>query len=442
MLKGDFVGLDLGSTLVKAVRFTPRGRVLATARRRVRVDRPQPGWVERDAEATWFAAAACLREVSRGGQVAAVGVSGCGNGGVFLDSKGKCLRPGILSSDTRAAALTPARTATGIGYPGQLPVLLDWMDEHDRACATKLVHVLFWKDFIRYKLTGSLATDDTDVGAAGWSRSLNDPRLPPIKSAVEVGGHVSDDAARRVGLPAGTPVAVGCIDCEAAALGSGIGTGGDISMVAGTWAINQVYRSHGARPGKVFLCNPSAEAGRWLWLEGSPHSAANLDWAAQNWFPHLPLANVIARAAKSESAGAFFVPRVQQEKGAFFGLGQRHGPVHLIRAVMEGIAFSHRVQVERLGVDVKSGVRLSGGATRSRFWCQLFSDILQRPVEVPRGDEIGALGAALTAGVLVGMWPSLEIAQNETVRVARRFEPRRSYENSYSHYMQHEKTID
>jgi L-xylulokinase len=438
---GDLIGLDIGSTLVKAARFDRRGRLLAVSRRVVRIDRPAPGRVERDAEATWRAAAACLRGVARGARVAAVGITGCGNGAIFTDVAGALLLPGILSSDTRAAAWRPSsgRTATGAAYAGQTPGLIAWLKAEEPALARRAARVYSWKDYIRFRLTGESAADPTDVGAAGWAQAADEPWLAPVLPSLAVAGRVPAALAHATGLAADTPVVTGCIDCEAAAIGSGLGAAGDVSVVAGTWSINQLYRPlRATEADQVFLCNPCVRPGQWLWLEGSPTSAANFEWAMNTFLPGCPLTTAMARAARAPKEGPIFVPRVPLGTGAFFELGLPHGPADLVRAVMAGVAFSHRAHVERLQVIAGEGkVRLCGGAARSRFWSQLFADVLNRTVEIPAGEEVGALGAVLCAGVAVGWWPSLDVAQAEVVRVARRFEPKDNYDEAYVRYTRH-----
>ena len=426
------LGLDIGSTLIKAVVFDRQGRVLALAKGRVPVRRPQVGWVERDANATWRVAAAVVRRVSEGRAITAVGLTGCGNGAVFVDAHLKPLRQGILSSDQRAEAwVRRDARARQRAYAGQAGSLLRWFRAEEPAAARRLAHILMWKDFVRARLTGVVATDPTDAGAAGWldttTRSIqaHDPAIPPLRESLASAGEVTAAAERLTGLRAGTPVFMGCIDCEAAALGSGIVDGGDFSLVAGTWSINQTFVGRLPRRRDHFLVNPSVEPGRWLVLEGSPTSAANLDWAVRA-FGGGDTARALRLAERSPRTRALFVPRVPTGAGSWIGIDARHGRGELLRAVIEGVAFGHRAHVEQLRGRGRAPrrVRLAGGIARSNFGAQLFADVLGCAVEVPAGEEIGALGAALCAGVGAGVWPSLRAAQSEAVRVSRTFRAR------------------
>lgn len=426
------LGLDVGSTLIKAVVFDAEGEVLATAGGRVPVRRPRPSMVERDADATWKVVTALLREVSAGRNIGAVGLTGCGNGAVFVDEALRPLRAGILSSDQRAAPwVHRAPWSRQKAYPGQSGSLLRWLRAAEPATARKLAHIVPWKDFIRARLTGVVATDPTDAGAAGWldpairTLRVHDPAIPPLRESLTLGGEVTPRASRLTGLAAGTPVFMGCIDCEAAALGSGTGAPGELSLVAGTWSINQMLVDRLPRRTDHFLVNPSAQPGRWLVLEGSPTSAANLDWALGVLGAGSPQ-RALQRAGRTPRSRALFVPRAPTGGAAWLSVGSTQDRWALLRAVVEGVVFAHRVHVEQLvgRRPAPVRVRLAGGIARSDFVGQLFADVLGCVVEVPAGNEIGALGAALCAGVGLGIWPTLSAAQSATVRVARVFRPR------------------
>ena len=432
------LGLDVGSTLVKAAVFDLGGHSLAVAARGVRTDSPCSGWRERDAEKTWRAASVVVRAVTAGraSRIAAIGLTGCGNGAVFVDRHGRPVRSGILSGDLRAGNERPAPgSALPLQrYPGQTAALLGWLQRHEPRVAARAAHVLFWKDYVRLQLTGVVASDFTDAGASGlldrragrWWQE--DRLLPPLQSSMAQAGTVTRQAARRTGLREGTPVFTGCIDCEAAAIGSGAMPGGKVSVVAGTWSINQAIVRRLPRCRRLFLVNPSVLPGHWLLLEGSPTSALNFDWAARVLEGGGGFVGAAGRAARGRHTGLLFVPCVPTGAGAFIGLGLNHTRADLLRAVMEGVVFSHRVHLERLErvAGRQTSLRLAGGATRSRFWCQLFADGLGKTIEVPAAREVGALGAALCAAVGTGLYPSLAAAQRSTVRVAARYRPRRS----------------
>jgi L-xylulokinase len=449
MKGGALVGLDIGSTVIKAAAFDAAGRLTACASRAVPILRPRPSWVERDCEETWNAAAAVLRSVAaRSGRIAAVGVTGCGNGAVLVGRSGRAIRRGILSGDTRALGMLGETRgpAHARAFAGQTAVLLGWLATHEPKAVGRAAALLFWKDFIRLRLTGEACTDYTDAGASGLLESrkmawLRPGRiLPPLRASTDRAGEITREAAQRVGLPAGTPVFTGAFDCEAAALGSGISKAGDLSVVAGTWAINQTFTRKPLRSGRVFLCNPSANPGRWLLLEGGPGSAANFEWAVQALMERPDLGRALCMASAGNAGGLAFIPGVSVGMGSFVGLDLSHRAADLLRAVMEGVVHGHRLQVEALtaaGLRFKR-IRFAGGASRSPLWCQLYCDGLGLPLEVPEGEELGALGAAFCAGVGMGRWCSLAQAQSEAVRVKRTFLPsargRASMESGYRNF--------
>lgn len=419
------LGIDVGSTRVKAVVFDPQGQSIAQAEQAIPVDRPQPGWVERDCEVTWDASLAVIREVAggRADQIAAVGLTGCGNGAVFIDRRMRPVRAGILSSDTRAAAfVTPTDSTQGQqAYAGQLPFLVQWLRHVHPVQARQTAYAIFWKDWIRTRLTGSVCTDFTDASAAGMlcypTRKLRASDLlhPPLQSSLQLAGLVTPRVAEQCGLLKKTPVYTGCIDCEAAALGSGVNQPGDILMIAGTWAINQTYLTRAPRRSTHFLVNESVQPDRWLAIEGSPRSTANFEWirhvlGARDLTPK----KAITEAIRTSHSGLLFSPRVPTGRGEFIGLGSHHTRGDLIRAVMEGIVFAHREHVEALVPKPKNrGVlTLTGGASRDARWCQLFADGLGCAIRVPKVDQLGARGAALCAGVGQGFWKEVTDAQS------------------------------
>lgn len=468
---GPLLGIDLGISVIKATLFTSIDGE-TTAARPSPASYPRLGWVEKDPEDIWRTVAEVVREVlasrpPHSAPVAAVAVCACGNGLVVLDRDGRPLRPAIFSNDRRAATLaadwtTPARFARTHqqAYPGQTAPLLAWLRDHEPATYARIDRVLLHKDYIRHRLTGLHSTDPSDLTATGLV-PLADPSpsalaahladlglsavadaLPSPVSSAALAGHVTPEASAATGLPAGTPVAAGALDCEAALVGSGIHSPDTLGLVAGSWAINQALVP--APPGPpVAQTIRSALPGYFTAIEGSPTSALNFDWFVNRLFAgksahhraagHDPFAHFAEQAAHVSAHARLPLylpylhgaPSAAGASGGFHGLTPETSPAELARAVLEGVCFSHRWHLERLqaaGLRFTSA-RLTGGAARSLFWGHLFADTLGLPVEVPHGREIGARGVALCAGVAVGHWPDLAAAQRETYRVAFRDEP-------------------
>jgi L-xylulokinase len=462
------LGLDIGVSVVKASLFSEDGASCVASLPHP-VQSSLPDWMEKDAEVLWKACCTVIRDALAkldSPQVDALGICACGNGCVLLDSDGQVLRPIIFSNDTRAADL--ARSATNAPqrarifaktrqalYPGQTAVLLQWIRDHEPSVYSRIHRILLVKDFIRWKLTGVPLSDFSDIGATGLmnlenksydSELLSDQglqdiawALPELRHGMEIGGYVTQVAAEATGLRAGLPVAVGCIDCEAALIGTNAASPGDLSVIAGSWSINQARVPGLPEDADIFLTTWGAEPGTYTTLEGSPTSAINFDWFVRTF--QASGREVVAADYKTviEEASALgpeenvpiFLPYLHGApvspslRGAFLQIRPEHTKAHIARAALEGVVFGHLWHVEKL---IKSGlhferVRLAGGASRSPFWTQLFADILGLPVSVQSVTEVGALGAALCAGVAIKRWPDLGSAAAEMVQEQQCFKP-------------------
>jgi L-xylulokinase len=465
------LGIDIGISVIKATLFASDGREI-TAQRLSPASYPNSGWVEKEVTKIWLTVAEVIREVlasrpSGSEPIGGISVCACGNGLIILDHEGRPLRPAIFSNDRRAAEisaswLTPARFARTQQrpYPGQTASLLAWLRHYEPQTYARIGHVLLLKDYVRYCLTGRIASDHSDLSATnliplgddtaeGLSAHLDDLELPGIACALPTplpsaafAGEITSEASAATGVPTGTPVAAGALDCEAALLGSGISSSPILSLVAGSWAINQALVS--TLPGSpVAQTIRSAFPNRFTVIEGSPTSALNFDWFVNHLFAsenarhraagHDPFAHFASQAAQvaPRMTLPLYLPYLHGSPlaagatGAFYGLTPENGSAELARAVLEGVCFSHRWHLERLqAANLRfSSARLTGGASRSPFWVQLFADTLGLPIEVPHGNEIGARGAALCAGVAIGQWTDIASAQSETYRPALCAEP-------------------
>lgn len=431
------VGVDVGSSAIKACAFTPEGELLGTVRRSIPPSNPACGISERDAELVWSETADALNQLIQDieARVIALSVTGCGNGAVFVDAELKPILPGVMSTDDRAAALVEAdESALQRRYAGQTASLLKWFRENqaERQNDASLAWVLSWKDFIRARLTGLALTDPTDAGAAGLINIVtrnyqsDDPALPPIQDSISVAGFITSEASRLTGLPEGLAVAVGCVDFEAAAIGTGLSDAQTISIVAGSWSINQTYCSDPLPQPGMFLCNPPADSSRsFLVLEGSPNSSNHFEWFWQNFAQGTDIAGLAESGCRAASEGLTFVPGLYGSGAHFVGLRAHHTIADLAGAVMRGVCFAHRRHVDALrshGLPFRSAT-LAGGASASPAWTQLFADVLELPVAKSAVTEPGALGAAMIAGVATGVWSHLGEAQQAMVPSSPIFAP-------------------
>jgi L-xylulokinase len=277
------------------------------------------------------------------------------------------------------------------------------------------------------------------------------PLVPPVLASAAPAGEVTRAAAEATGLRAGTPVVAGAHDVAAAALGIGAADPGAVSVVMGTFSINQVVADAPVtdprwqartfvRGGRGLALGPDQQGGvrQWLHMSTSPTGAANLEWAVRQLGPWrsagVPDHDAAVREAMASPADGAPVylpflygsPHGTGLGAAFAGLRGEHGRPDLLRAVLEGVVLGHRWHVdalaERFPVRARPA-RLSGGGARSPAWSQLLADALGTPVEVTDATESGSRGAALLAGIGAGVYESPAAATAAAVRVVRRYEP-------------------
>lgn len=466
------IGIDNGGTMSKAAVFSSDGRELAAAGRNVEIISKHSGWSERDMEAMWRGTVEAIREaVAVAGisaeDIAGIACTGHGNGLYLIDAEGRPVRNAINSMDSRASAIAEAWNAKGLDaqllpkitqkiWAAQPAVLLTWLREHEPESIRKSAAVLMAKDYIRFRLTGKIAMEITDMSGAGIMNVITGQYddsvleafgipemrrlLPPLVQSADVCGTITSEVAGLTGLKVGTPVAGGMFDIDACSLASGSLTEGQFVMVAGTWANNQYVSPKPLVDKDIFITSRYCVPGNFLMFEGSPTGAGNLEWFAEEFLcekkiqlggPLLKWADEeVAKIEPTEDAPLFLPFLYGSNVGAgykacFLGIEKRHTRADLMRAVYEGCAFSHQYHLKRLCqfTPVPEVVRLTGGAAKSRVWMQIFADVFQIPVEIPEGSELGALGAAIAAAVASGVHDSYEGAVKAMVRTARRQEP-------------------
>jgi len=445
------VGVDVGTSAVKAIAVSPSGEVTARAERPVPISMPRPGWSEQDPEDWWQATEAALADLGAG-PVAGIGLSGQMHGLVALDRAGRVLRPAILWNDQRTGAecaeierrvglerlihLTGNRALTGFTAPKLL-----WIRRHEPELYARIDRVMLPKDYVRLRLAGEWATDVADasgtllfdVAARRWSDEVLaaleiDPAiLPPALESPEVSGRTA----------AGVPVAAGAGDQAAGALGVGVVRPGPLSVVLGT-------------SGVVFAALPAfaadAEArvhafchavpGGWHAMGVMLAAAGALQWLRNAAAPGEGYDRLTAEAGAWPAGveGLLFLPYLAGERtphadpdarGAFIGLGLRHDRGALVRAVLEGVAHGLRDCLDLLrdlGVAAEVG-RASGGGARSDLWLRIVASALEIPLERTAADEGAAFGAALLGGVAGGVFADVAEAVAACVRVGGTIEP-------------------
>lgn len=477
------MGIDNGGTFVKAGIIDETGTIIAVAKEAVDNITPEPGFTERDMDGLWNQNVKVIKEVIAisgipAEEIAGVSFSGHGKGLYLVGEDGKPAYRGILSTDTRAWDYVKRWEEDGTrerAYKKTFqqilacqPVsLLAWLRDHKDGILEKTRYVFSVKDYIRYRLTGAANGEYTDFSGAGLVNLTTGQydkellalfglegvyeKLPPLKNSADICGYVTEEAGRKTGLRAGTPVAAGMFDVDACGLAAGVDNEEALCMIAGTWSINEYIAKAPITNGTVALNSMYCIPGYFLVEESSPTSAGNLQWFIDNFLAFekmeakvlgegiYDLTNRWVSQIQPQDCKVVFLPFLNGSnedalaKGTFIGLTDFHNKAHMLRAVYEGIVFSHVTHVKRLfrNREVPGAIRLAGGAARSDVWVQMFADALQIPIETVACDEQGILGAAIAAGVGTGIFESYADASKRTVKVLHTVYPRENYKEIY-----------
>lgn len=451
------LGIDAGLTAIKAVLFDLAGQTRVVARVATPLSVGADGRSEIDMASQWRATCQAIRSAlsqtgADAGQIAGIGVSGHGNGAYLLDRHGAPLEPAISSMDHRALPVLNVFDPTTrcmlreltlqTLWSGQPGLILRWLRQYEPAGYRQIGTVFFCKDWLRYCLTGVIATDYTDISASGLyavrSRSYDEALLeqleipearmwlPEVWPSYQVIGPVTVVAAEQTGLAAGTPVVAGLFDVTANALGAGLVDEGRFCTVGGTWSLNIGLSLQPRVPVAIRQCTIYADESFYSNIDSSATSAANLEWFLRRVLggrvTHADFERVLREAQPTDDA-PLFLPfvygglRDDAPGGGFLGLRSTHTHDDLLVAVAEGIAFAHRYHLENLRREGLTGDRVlfTGGASRNRPLGQIMADVLQLPVTTPAAEETGALGASIVAAVGIGAYASIREAASQMV---------------------------
>jgi L-xylulokinase len=471
----DFIlGIDAGGTAVKAAIYSLDGRELGPTVRNCRPLTPAPGYVERDPLQLWKDVAATVRTALAGAgltgaDIAAVGITGYGNGIYLVDAVGEPVANGLTSSDTRAVDLVAAWREAGLEaeevaltgkpfWPGSSLSVLAWFDRHRPEVLDRAAAALSCKDYLRFKLTGEIGAEITDqstaslVPLAGRQRdplilgivglAHRAPLLPALLEPYALAGLVTARAAAETGLRPGIPVSAGCCDNLAVMYGTGAIGFGEVVVMSGTWGLHQVILDRRPPSGMVgFLCH-AAEQGQWLLIEGSPSSASSFEWFVETFLRRpgregeaaetaYELSNTALAATRPDDPPVYFLPFLNgaiddmRARGSLVGLSSWHHLGHAVRAIYEGVAFEHRRHLETLlrVCPRPAAARFAGGPARSPAWSEIFAAALGLRLDIPRGTEFGARGAAILAAVGNGTFADIATAVAAMTRLSHAIEP-------------------
>jgi len=435
------LGIDLGTSSVKAILLDTQGRTLSVSKANYRVMAPQPEWSESDPNEWWSATVSAVQTAKAQVpqvKITAIGLAGQMHGVVLADEGGLPLRAAMLWADTRAQrelenyrrlpASLLERLANPL-VPGMAGPMLCWLADHEALAYQEARWALQPKDWLRLRLTDEVATDPSDASATllydlladRWADdviaalSLKHRLLPPILPSGAIAGRLSARAAEALDLPVGLPVATGAADTAAAALGSGLLIPGPIQLTLGTGAqlvqlcpvprVDQKGRTHLYR---------AADSANWYSMVAVQNAGLALDWVRQmlnvTWDDVYTSATTVPPGAD----GLLFLPYLTRERpyhpfssssGAFLGMRIDHRREHLLHAALEGVAFGIRIALETLpAASEATTLRLAGGGSEHPTWRQMLADILNRELLTTATPAASVRGAALLGGIASGIW--------------------------------------
>lgn len=444
------IGVDAGTTGLKSLAFDLSGNLIAKAYREYSLHHPRPDWAEQDPNEWWDALVETLRELLDHGkisasQVAGISISCQGSTVVAMGQEGRLLRPAISWLDKRAAEISRDEdweeeelfSITGLRFsPAWTGPILHWLALNEPETVRQTHKFLLVGDYLIYRLSQAISTDYSsasrtrlfDVRHQRWSEGIlsmtgvSQDQLPDLAGSGQRAGRVSAEGARATGLLQGTPVILGGFDQMCAALGAGAITPDTLMVSLGT-ATMLVVTSLEPLVDPERRLTTSCHVLPQAWTLQAPimTTGALLRWWRDQFFhghtdyPYQEMDELGARVPIG-SDGLLVFPHFSgggapwwdhTRRGAFIGLSLSHRAPHFIRAMLEGVAMEIRANVEvaeSLGVQIDS-LRIAGGGAKSRLWREIIGDALGKPQIRLRELEVGALGAAILAGVGAGVFP-------------------------------------
>jgi xylulokinase len=466
------LGIDVGTGGTRALIIGSDGKILASATEEHEpFASPQIGWAEQRPEDWWRAASAATRKAISAAklkpeQIACVGFSGQMHGAVMLDERGEVVRPALIWCDVRTEKqcrdLTQLIGADRLIQLTCNPALPNftltkflWVREFEPENWKRVRSVMLPKDYVRFRLTGERAIDMADASGTlmldvtkrKWSdevlqaAQIDKPLLPSLHESPDVCGKVNAAGAEATGLVIGTPVVAGAGDQAAGATGMGTVKPGAVSATIGTSGVVFAATDRPALDPRGRLhtfCH--AVPGRWHVMGVTQSAGLSLRWFRDQLATNLAVKlgtdpyDILTAEAAATPAGAdglLWTPYLMGERtphldpearAVLAGLTASHSRGHIVRAILEGVAFSLKdtfTIFEEMNVPVKN-IRLGGGGARSPLWRQIQADVYGHEVEIVEAEEGAAYGAAILAGVGAKMWPSVDAACDAIVRVARR----------------------
>lgn len=475
MVRNLLLGMDVGTTSLKAVLFDEDGHILAQGSQEYPTSYPRFNWAEQDPEDWWRAACTVLPEVMAAAEanpkaIAGIGISGQAPCLTPIDGAGQPVRPAMLWLDRRAEAECTwlrehvgeesiSRVNGGRIDPYYLAPKLLWFRDHEPTLYRQTARVMQPNGYLVHKLCGARTMDVShgpltsffDSTALGYDAALAGEmgldlaKMPGVHPCAEVVGEVTSQAAAATGLAAGTPVIAGMCDGTAAAVEAGLLAVGDAVEMTGQSTVLLTCSDH-PYLGRDLIPLVHGIPGRYLVIGAQVATGGALRWfrdqlgdveRAAASLLGVDAFDLLSQEAERSPAGAngvVFLPYLYGERspiwdsnarGVWFGLSLSTVRADLVRAIMEGAAFGlrHNLETAAAGGFTTRSLASVGGGSRSAVWCQIKADVLQLPVRLPATAVGAPWGDAMTAGVAVGVYPSFTEAIRRVVRIEREFRP-------------------
>ncbi len=472
------LGIDIGTSACKVAIFEKSGAVVAQSNQPYQLYYPNPGWVEQDADEWWHAICNGIKDVlAKSGiaptDIAGIGIDGQSWSAIPVDQEGNALARTPIWMDTRARDICD-RVKADVGFerifsvagndflPSYTTPKMLWFKEQAPDIYKKTYKFMQSNSYIALKLTGVMSMDlsqgygvhffkmdDCTVDAdLAKELGLSADQIPELYECHDIVGKVTAQAAALTGLAEGTPVVAGGLDAACGTLGAGVYLPGQTQEQGGQAGGMSICVDHALAHPKLIL-SPHVVPGMWLLQGGTVGGGGTLRWFKQEFgadssFDEL---TALAEPIATGSDGVIFLPYMAGErspiwnpdaKGVYYGLGFDKTKGHMVRATLEGVAYSleHNLRVAaEAGAEVEELIAM-GGASNSRLWTQIKADVTGKTIKVPTSDTATTLGAAILAGVGVGVYAGFEEAIDETIVITRVQEPDPAAHEQYQKYMQ------
>lgn len=484
-----YLGIDSGGTFIKAGLYDATGKQIAICRQSADVINQQQGWVERNLESLWQDTQLVIQGVLKKALISpadikGVSISAQGKGLYLLDKQGRDLRNGILSSDSRSMDIVRqwqkqhipehiypiTRQTLWTGHPVSI---LRWLKDNEPQCYQNIGTVFMSHDYLRYRLTGQIAAEITNISESNFFNAQNSQydiellklfgieeifdALPPIIYPTTHSGSLTQEAANQTGLLKGTPVYGGLFDVVSTAICSGINsTEAELNVVMGTWAVTSGITSLLKQsPQYNYVYGHHAIPGEYIIHEASPTSAGNYEWFApylgQDGILQHEMNETLVSQLKPLNNPIIFVPFLYGSnaglglKAGLYGLQSHHTKADLIQAIWQGILFCHYSHIEKMRRRFPQAHKIcvTGGPTHCQTWMQMLADLTGMPVEIQLVEETGTLGAVIVAMVGAGEYASIPSAINHLNMQHQQITPDPDLFHAYQHkYQQYIRFIE